>query len=98
MAYVVPIRPSVLRSYKLMLPWCLPRDLIQSVLHSGERFKNDGTPCFHVTVQPADLRGVPGSMWIYLQLQFIYDRQPVGQPVLVSGVHLGPTAIFYCLL
>jgi hypothetical protein len=27
---------------------------------------------------------------LQLQLQLIYDRQPVGQSVLVSGAHLGP--------
>jgi hypothetical protein len=29
-----------------------------------------------------------------LQLQFIYDRQSVGQSVLVSGTHLGPVTNF----
>jgi hypothetical protein len=29
-----------------------------------------------------------------LQLQLIYDRQSVGQSVLVSGAHLGPVTNF----
>jgi hypothetical protein len=37
--------------------------------------------------------------WLQLQLQFqfqlIYDRQSVGQSVLVSGAHLGPVTNFY---
>jgi hypothetical protein len=31
---------------------------------------------------------------ILLQLQLIYDRQSVGQSVLVSGAHLGPVTNF----
>jgi hypothetical protein len=30
----------------------------------------------------------------HLQLQLIYDRQSVGQSVLVSGAHLGPVTNF----
>jgi hypothetical protein len=30
-----------------------------------------------------------------LKLKFIYDRQPVGQSVLVSGAHLGPATNFF---
>jgi hypothetical protein len=29
-----------------------------------------------------------------LKLKLIYDRQSVGQPVLVSGTHLGPATNF----
>jgi hypothetical protein len=32
--------------------------------------------------------------WILLKLKLIYDRQSVGQSVLVSDVHLGPVANF----
>jgi hypothetical protein len=33
-----------------------------------------------------------------LKLQLIYDRQSVGQPILVSGAHLGPMTNFsFCL-
>jgi hypothetical protein len=31
---------------------------------------------------------------LQLQLQLIYDRQSVGQSVLVSGAHLGPVTNF----
>jgi hypothetical protein len=35
---------------------------------------------------------------LILKLTLIYDRQSVGQSVLVSGVHLGPTTKFFFLL
>jgi hypothetical protein len=31
---------------------------------------------------------------VQLKLKLIYDRQSVGQPVLVSGAHLGPVTNF----
>jgi hypothetical protein len=33
-----------------------------------------------------------------LKLKLIYDRQPVGQSVLVSGAHLGPVTNFFFIL
>jgi hypothetical protein len=37
---------------------------------------------------------VIATLIFQLQLQLIYDRQSVGQPVLVSGAHLGPVTNF----
>jgi hypothetical protein len=38
------------------------------------------------------------SLILQLKLQLIYDRQSVGQSVLVSGAHLGPVTNFSVLL
>jgi hypothetical protein len=35
-----------------------------------------------------------GNSYRQMQLQLIYDRQSVGQSVLVSGTHLGPMTNF----
>jgi hypothetical protein len=45
-------------------------------------------------VSPVIPPGIGLQLQLQLQLQLIYDRQSVGQSVLVSGAHLGPVTNF----
>jgi hypothetical protein len=50
--------------------------------------RNVGTYKTHTALQPRRLHSS------FLKLKLIYDRQSVGQSVLVSGAHLGPLTRF----
>jgi hypothetical protein len=53
-----------------------------------------GAPCQNSCYVSTAIRHGILSPISNLQLQLIYDRQSVGQSVLVSGAHLGPVTNF----
>jgi hypothetical protein len=69
--------------YRILLHRCFQvSELIYRLLNY---FTNNNTHC----------RQKQTVIWLKLKLNLIYDRQSVGQSVLVSGTHLGLATNFY---